>query len=50
MNLQRNATKSKLISKKTLFTEIRQEFIQEQQYINKTFNFSEYLSKKNVPQ
>ena len=46
MNLQRNITKSKLISKKTLFTEIRQEFIQEQQYINKTFNFSEYLSKK----
>ena len=46
MNLQRISTKAKLVSKKTLFTEIRQEFIQEQQYINKTFNYEEYLTKE----
>ena len=42
----RRSSKFLLVSKKTLFTEVRQEFIQKQEYINKTFNFEEYSSRQ----
>ena len=42
----RRSSKLLLVSKKTLFTEVRQEFIQKQEYINKTFNFEEYSSRQ----
>ena len=45
MNLQQGKTKKKLLRKKTLFTEVRQEFIKEQEYTKRTFDFKEYLLK-----
>ena len=45
MNQQKGKTKKKLLRKNTLFTEVRQEFIQEQEYINRTFDYNEYLLK-----
>ena len=45
MNLPQGKPKKKLMRKKTLFTQVRQEFIQEQKDTNQTFNFSEYLTK-----
>ena len=45
MNLQEGKNKKRLIKQKTLFTEVRQEYIQEQQHTKKTFNLEEYLLK-----